>query len=63
MWRIGMDNQTRAQVRRILEEAEQTPKPCGCRDYEAFKAKLLLCGLTDTEYKRAIRALCDVLEV
>lgn len=50
-------------MRRILEEAEQTPKPCGCLDYEAFKAKLLLCELTDTEYMRAIRALCDVLEV
>ena len=58
-----MDNQTREKVRQILREAERMEKPCSCRDYEAFKAALQLCGLTDAEYTRAIRALCDVLEI
>lgn len=58
-----MTTKTRAQVRALLDEAARLPKPCAYEAYERLKARLLLCALTEEEYGRAVRALCDALEV
>lgn len=58
-----MTRRTARRVSNILCQAKTLRKPCTFKNYEHFKLALTRCNLNSTEYARAIRALCDVLEL